>query len=172
MDAAGTATVAAADVQVHALVAAARRRVVGGHRPQLAKGQTGFLHGLATGHLLRHLVLVDQPGHQLQQPGVRALVQRADAELLDQHHRIAQRIVGQHADRIVADEQLAADHRSHAASEQLVAQVHAIQRIEATETGLALDDFHFQIGRFRRLAHILPPLYCSAVKPPHHAHYE
>jgi len=61
---------------------------VAGHRPQLAQLQPGLLDGLAARHLLGLFVRIDQPGDQLDQPGIARLAQRADAELLDQHHPV------------------------------------------------------------------------------------
>ncbi|MOA06292.1 hypothetical protein D3C78_1259230 [compost metagenome] len=141
MDAAGITAVAAANEQMDPLVAAARRRQVVADRPQRAEGHPGLLDGLAAGDLFRLLVLVDQAGDQLQQPGIHPGLQRADTELLDQHHLVALRVVGQDANRIVAHEQLTTDHRPHAAGELPVPQVQAIDPIETTEAMLALGDF-------------------------------
>ena len=44
----------------------------------------------------------------------------AGAELADQHHLVAHRIVGQHGGRLPALEDLAADHRALAAAMQAV----------------------------------------------------
>ncbi|MNR07323.1 hypothetical protein D3C85_1234390 [compost metagenome] len=122
MQAARPFTAATAEEQVNVFVTAAGRREVTGHRPQGAEGQAGFFFGFAVGDFLGLLVLVDQPGHHLDQPGVVDLVQCTNAELLDQHHFIAQRVVRQHAHRIMAHEQFAADLAAHAPGKQLVAQ--------------------------------------------------
>src|SRR5690606_6529423 len=95
--------------------------------------------------------LVDQAGDQFQQPGVGAFVQRADAELLDQHHIVVPRVIGQHADRVMAHKQFAAELRAHAAGELAMAQVQTVQAVEALEAGLALE--HLDIGMW----HAIPP---------------
>ncbi|MNP46017.1 hypothetical protein D3C76_1399880 [compost metagenome] len=66
------------------------------------------------GDFLGLLVFVDQPGNHLDQPRVGDLVQCAHAELLDQHHFVAHRVVRQHAYRIVAHKQFATDLAPHA----------------------------------------------------------
>lgn len=149
----GTFAVAAADVQMHLLVAAARRREVAAHRPQRPKLKTCFLHRLTARDLLRLFVLVDQSGHQLDQPGVVRLVQCSGTELLDQHHLVAPGVIGQHADGIVPNEQLAFDLRTHLATEQAVAQLQALQAIETAETLLSLQDLDIIGAGFEGIAH-------------------
>ncbi|MNZ98920.1 hypothetical protein D3C78_1182250 [compost metagenome] len=51
------------------------------------------------------------------------------------------RVVGQDTDGVVAHEQLAADHRAHAASELAMPQMQPIDPVEATETMFPLGDF-------------------------------
>lgn len=105
------------------------------------------------GHFLRLLVLVDQAGDQLQQPGVGELLHRPDAELLDEHHAIALRVVGQHADRVMADEQFPTDFPAHAAVELAMPQAQAIETIEAAEAFLALHELDVTGGGFEGFGH-------------------
>ncbi|MNP67957.1 hypothetical protein D3C76_1638520 [compost metagenome] len=103
------------------------------------------------GDFLGLLILVDQPGHHFDQPRVVDLAQRPHTELLDQHHFIALRVVGQHAHRIMAHEQLAADLTAHAPGEQLVAQVHLVELVEALEAIGPLDDLDRLGHRIQRV---------------------
>lgn len=140
MQATGTLAAATPEKQMNKLVTATRRREVTGHRPQRAEAQACLFFGFAVGDFLRLLILVDQPGDQFDQPGIVGLVQRTDAELLDQHHFVTQRIVGQHADGVVAHEQLAADLAPHATGEQFMAQAHLVELVEALEAIGPFDD--------------------------------
>src|SRR5690606_7252748 len=144
--AADALAVTATDEEVHTLVRTAGGGVVLGDRPQRGELQAGLFLGFAAGHLLGLLVLVDQPSDQFQQPGVGAFLHGADAELFDQHHGVALRVVGQHADRIVAHEQLAAQARAHAAVELTVTQVQTVEAIEAAKAGLTLDDLDIRLA--------------------------
>lgn len=112
--------VVTADEQVHHLIDTVRRRQVPGYRPERAEGQPGLPRRLVMGHLLRLFVLVDQTGGQPQQSGVGELLHRPDAELLDEHHAAALRTVGQHADRVMADEQFPTDFPAHVVIELAV----------------------------------------------------
>jgi len=91
-------------------------------------------------HLFRLLVLVDQPGDHLDQPGVGDLVQGTHTKLLDQDHFIALRVVRQNAHRVMAHEQLTADFPTHSTGEQLMAKVELVEPIKALEALVPLDD--------------------------------
>ena len=138
---------------MNALGTAARRWIIGRHRPQLADLQPRLLDRLAAGHFLGLLLLVDQTGHGFHQPGVVATRHRTHPELFDQHHLVALGVVGQHAHGVVTHEKLALDLCAHAATEQSMTQPKAIQAVKAAETAIALDDFHVSGSGFENLGH-------------------
>ena len=118
-----------------------RRR---GARPGARRG-TGFvMAGGAEGRdelaAFGEIGLVDQPGNQLDQPRCFGLAQRADAELLDQHHFITLRVVGQHTDCIMSYKHLTTDLATHASGKEFVSQMHPIKLVKTLITVLALYD--------------------------------
>ncbi len=134
--------VATPQVQMDEFIAAARGWKILGHRPKRSEGKPSFLLRFTMSNFFRLFVLVDQAGHQFHQPRVGDLVHGADAKLLDQHHFIALRVVGQHAHRVMAHEQFTADFAAHATGKQFVTQVHTVEFVETLEAALALDDVH------------------------------
>ena len=96
MDATGPGAFATAQEQVDKFGAATRRRKVLRDRPECGECKASFLFGFAVCNLLRLLILVDQAGNHFDQPRVVGTAHGAYAKLLDQHHFIALRVVGQH----------------------------------------------------------------------------
>jgi len=135
---------------------AAGRREILGDRPQCGECQSSFLLGFAVCNLLRLFVLVDQAGDHFHQPRVGGAAHGAYAKLLDQHHFIALRVVGQHAHGVMPHEDLAVDHPAHAAVEFFVAQLHAIELVETLIGIVALNNLDRARRRFRDVRHILP----------------
>jgi hypothetical protein len=110
-------------------------------------------------NFFRYFILVDQTGDQFDQPGIVGLAHGADAELLDQHHFIALRIVRQHAHGIMAHEHFTIDLAAHATGEQFVAQVHAIELVEALVALFAPNDINGGRSGGGKISHD-NPRYC------------
>ncbi len=122
-------------------------------RLQPADPYAGFLQRLAAGDGLDRLAFVDDAGHGLDQPRFRiAGGVGAGPELLDQHHLIARRIVGQDADGMAALEDLARDLGAHAAGMALVPQPVAVDREISLEDTARLHDLD-AAGRVGWLCH-------------------
>src|SRR5690606_36648103 len=115
--------------------------------------QPGFFHGCAAGHCVGSLVLVNRADYGFHQPWAVAARHSAHAELFDQYHLVALRVVRQHAHDIVTHKKLALDFCAHAASEQSMTQPEAIQVIETAETAISLDNFHVIGPGFENLGH-------------------
>src|SRR6185312_11848895 len=102
---------------------------------------TGFLLGLAArdidGALARP---VDDAGDDLELPGAESGEMRREAELLDEHQRVALRIIEQHADGVAALEDLARELAAPGAGIEAVAQTVAVDPEEALIGSLAVDD--------------------------------
>ncbi len=139
---------------MHKFGTAAGRRKILGDRPQRGEGQPSFLFGFAVCNLLRFFILVDQAGDHLDQPRVVGTAHGAHAKLLDQHHFITLRVIGQYTHRVVTDKDFAVDHAAHAAVELLVAQLHTVKFIEALVGIVALHDFNRARRRFCKVRHI------------------
>jgi len=103
------------------------------------------------GDLFRHFSLVDQPGNQFDQPRCFGLAQRADAELLDQHHFITLRVVGQHTHGVMAHKHFTTDLAAHATGKEFVTQVHAIKFVKTLIAVLTLYDLN---GAWRGLGDV------------------
>ena len=136
---AGVPAVDPADERLADLAAAARARIVAADRDQIEQLEAGLLDRLAPRDLGRALARLDHAGDRLEHPGLVRLLDRADPELLDEHHLPARRIVGQHDRRVAAHQQLARQFRPHAAGEQAVAQPEADHLEEARERHAALE---------------------------------
>ncbi len=86
----------------------------------LADLDAGFLDSLTPDHLLGRLAALDPSGHDFPGPGMASGGIGAGAELPDQQHLVAHRVVGQDARRHAGLEDLPADHLALAALEQRV----------------------------------------------------
>ncbi|MCY1177695.1 hypothetical protein D9M73_180120 [compost metagenome] len=106
----------------------------------------------------RHFILVDQTSDQFDQPRIVGLVHGADAKLLDQHHFIALWIVRQHAYRVMANEHFTIDLATHAPGEQFVAQVHALEFVEALVAFFAPHDINGGRNGVGKIRHDYPLL--------------
>src|SRR4029078_10381444 len=111
---AGVRRVDAAEEDLARLRAGARRQHDALDRQQLADREAGFLHHLAPDHALGRLVLLDDPGDSLPDPGVTARGGWAGAELADQDDLVAPRIVEQYGTGVATFENLATDDVAHA----------------------------------------------------------
>src|SRR3954452_4032143 len=130
-----------ADERVHALCRAAGAGGVEPGEVEPAELEAALLLHLALRRRLDRLaVLVEDAGHGLEQPGLAAPVDRAGAELLDQHDTVRPRIVGQDRHRLALDEDLALQFRAHATAEQLVPHARDVELEKAVVDALALDD--------------------------------
>jgi hypothetical protein len=94
----------------------------------------------AARHLFLPLALVDDAGDRLEQPGVARRLERAGAELLDQHDLVADRVVRQHGGGMTAHEDLAHQFRTEAARELPVPQPVAHHAKMAVEDHRAIED--------------------------------
>ena len=122
VDPAGALGIDPADEHLAGLGAAAGAGEVGAGRDQVQELEAGLLGSLAPGHLGRALAAFDDAGHRLEQPGVVDHAERADPELLDQHHLIARGIERQHGGRMATLEHFTRQLPAHAAREQPVTQ--------------------------------------------------
>src|SRR6185312_10912256 len=129
----------------------ARRQHHAGDRQQFADLEIGLLDALAADHLLGRLVLLDDAGHHLPDPGMVTSGIGAGAELADQDHLVAPGVVHQHAARLAAFEHLAADLAAHAALVQRVTEDVADDFEVALEHNLLADNLR------RLLAHHATP---------------
>src|SRR5262249_22341581 len=120
VNAAETAAVDAATKQAHCLAATARARQIAVHRHHVEDLTARFLLRLAARHCLRRLAPVDNAGHELQLPQGHVGCRGANAELLDHHHGIPLRIIGQYGYGMPALEHLAPDLAAPAAGKQAV----------------------------------------------------
>ena len=111
-----------AAVEMKDLGGAARARHDRADRLERGDRAAGLLERLAAHHLFRSLARLDDAGHCLDHPGSEPGGVGADAELLDQHHPIARRVVGQDHGGVAALEQLARHDLGPAAAEAPVAQ--------------------------------------------------
>ena len=121
-DAARTRGLGLADEDVHDLGRAARAHEAGAAFGEVQDFQAGLLERLAARHLVRALAVLDDTGDRLEQPGIAIRLERAGAELLDQHDLVAHRVVGQHGGGMAAREHLAHQLRTEAAREPPVPQ--------------------------------------------------
>src|SRR5690349_7055498 len=161
MQAANPGGVTTPQVQMHELVAAARRWKVFEYRPERPDYQPSFLLRLAVSNCFRHFVLVDQTSDQFDQPRVVGLAHGTDAKLLDQHHFIALRVVRQHAHRIMTNEHFTIDLAAHAACEQFVTQMHAFEFVETLVALFAPHDINGGRNGVGKILHD-NPLYCTS----------
>ncbi len=138
--AAGPARVDAGDEEVHDLGVAAGRGKVAAGLDQCRAAQAGFLGQLAARRRRAVLAGVDHAGDRLDLPGVAAADEGRQAELLDQHDLVADRVVGQHHGDLAAHHDLAVQRAGPAAGEAAVAQAEAVDPHPVVVQRGALED--------------------------------
>ena len=158
MQAANPGTVTTPQIQMHKLVTATRRWKIFGHRPERPEYKSSFLLRFAVSNFFRYFILVDQTGDQFDQPRIVGLAHGADAKLLDQHHFVALWIIRQHTHRIVAQEHFTIDLATHATVEQFVAQVHAVELVEALVALFTPNDINGGRNGVGKISHDNPRL--------------
>jgi hypothetical protein len=100
----------AGEVEVDILVCDARGGKPSADETKILRHQTGFLDRLSSGGLRDVLALLNQTGDAFDQPRLRTTGQvRADPQLFDQDHAVADGIVGKDDDHLSGMEDFAAD---------------------------------------------------------------
>ncbi len=122
------------------LVAAAGGEQEVADRPQAAGALAHLFLRLAQNGGFRPLVAVAEPGGQFHEHRIDAGGEGGEAELLDQHHRVGARVVGQERRRPAAAPQLPPPRTRHRAVEAALAEAHHLQREAALPDGLGRID--------------------------------
>ena len=106
---------------------------------QIGDDAARFLERFAPRQLFWRLARLDDAGHAFQQPGVPLRGPRTGTKLFDQHHAVANGVHGEHRGDLAAFENLAREHRPHAAGELSVAQAVAVETEVAVVGDLPAD---------------------------------
>src|SRR5690606_30298202 len=122
MNPAGAAAVDPAAENRHGLGAGAGAGDEAADGVEGGDGAAGLLEGLAPGHILGDLALLDDPGDHLDEPGLQPGGIGARPELLNEDHRVALGIVEQYSRGMAALEDLSGHLLGPAAVELAVPQ--------------------------------------------------
>ena len=140
----------AAGIEFAHLVRAARRQQEAADPQQCAHRQPHLLHHLAPRRRLGRFAIVAEAGWQFDQHGVETRDQRRQPELLDQHHRVGDRIVRQHCRGTAASPHLPGLHAGEGTIKATMSESHYVQRETAGPYALLGTDLHVRVSGKRR----------------------